>query len=325
MELPSSESLARAAAVIGCAMRPTPQYTWPLLNRRVGAEVWVKHENHSPVGAFKIRGGLVYMDWLRQTHPEVDAVIAATRGNHGQAVGFAASRYGLKAIVIVPFGNSVEKNRAMRALGVELMEHGQDFQAASEFADHLARDRGLHRVPSFHPLLVHGTGTFSLELFRSAPEFDTVYVAIGLGSAICGMMAARSALGLNARIVGVVAAASPSYARSFREKKPVSCAAETQLADGLACRVPDPEALQLILNGVERIVEVTEQEIADAMVALYEDTHNVAEGAGAAALAGLMQEREIMSGKRVGVLLSGANVDREVFARVLKAGKVEPG
>lgn len=318
MDLPSLDSLAHAAAVIERSMRPTPQYTWPLLNQRAGAEVWVKHENHSPVGAFKIRGGLVYMDWLKQTHPLAHGVVAATRGNHGQAVGFAAQRYGVRAIVVAPFGNSREKNRAMRGLGVELVEHGEDFQDASEFADHLAEDLGYHRVPSFHELLVHGTGTFSLELLRNAPPLDTVYVAIGLGSAICGMIAARNALNLQTRIVGVVAAASPSYALSFRKKKPVSCAAETQLADGLACRVPNPEALQVILNGVERIVEVTEQEIAAAMVALYEDTHNVAEGAGAAAFAGLMQERENIRGKRVGILLSGANVDREVFARVLK-------
>ena len=306
MQLPSLESIARAAAVVDCAMRPTPQYTWPLLNRRVGAEVWVKHENHSPVGAFKVRGALVYLDSLRRTHSDVQGVVAATRGNHGQAVGFASCRYGLKAVVVAPYGNSIEKNRAMCALGVELVEHGQDFQAASEYADHLASDRGYHRVPSFHELLVRGTGTFSVELLRSAPEIDTVYVAIGLGSAICGMMAARSALNLKTRIVGVVAAASPSYALSFREKKPVSRAADTQLADGLACRVPDPEALDLILDGVERIVEVSEEEIAAAMLALYEDTHNVAEGAGAAALAGLMQEREIMRGKRVAVVLSGA-------------------
>jgi threonine dehydratase len=317
MDLPSLESLTRAAAVIERAMPPTPQYTWPLLNQRIGAEIWIKHENHSPVGAFKIRGGLVYLDWLKQTQPEVKGVVAATRGNHGQAIGFAARRYGFKAIVVAPFGNSREKNRAMRGLGVELIEHGDDFQDACEFADNLAKDVGYHRVPSFHQLLVHGTGTFALELLRSAPPLDTVYVAIGLGSAICGMVAARSALNLKTHVVGVVAAASPSYALSFREKKPVSCAAETRLADGLACRVPNPDAVEVILSGVERIVEVTEQEIAAAMVALYEDTHNVAEGAGAAALAGLMREPEIVRGKRVAVLLSGGNVDRDVFARVL--------
>jgi threonine dehydratase len=319
LELPSLETLQSAATVISGAMRPTPQYTWPLLNQRTGTEVWVKHENHSPVGAFKIRGAMVYMDWLTRTYPEVEGVVAATRGNHGQAVGFAANRYGLKAIAAVPFGNSREKNRAMLALGMELIEHGEDFQAASEFADDLSTARGFHRVPSFHQLLINGTGTVGLELLGGTPELDTVYVAIGLGSAICGMMAARAGLNLKTRIVGVVAAASPSYAVSFREKRAVSCPAETQLADGLACRVPNPEALQLILNGVERIVEVTEKEIAAAMVALYEDTHNIAEGAGAAALAGLMQEKDKMRGKGVGILLSGANVDRAVFTNVLES------
>ncbi len=299
-------------------MPPTPQYTWPLLNQRAGVEVWVKHENHSPVGAFKIRGALVYMHSLVETQPHVKTVIAATRGNHGQAVGFAANRHSLKAVVVVPFGNSREKNSAMRALGIELIEHGQDFQSASEFAQRLALERGYHRVPSFHELLVQGTGTYALEFLRGAPELDAVYVPIGLGSSICGMLAARAALNLQTRIVGVAAAGSPSYAISFREKKPVSYPAETQLADGLACSVPDPEALELILNGVERIVEVSEDEIARAMIALFRDTHNVAEGAGAAALAAVLQENDGLRGQRVGIVLSGCNVDSDVFARLLR-------
>lgn len=319
LDLPSFESLQRAASVIASAMSPTPAYTWPLLNARAGAEIWVKHENHSPVGAFKVRGGLVYMHWLVEAHPRIEGVVAATRGNHGQAVAFAAKRHNLKSLIVVPFGNSIEKNRAMCALGAELIEHGHDFQAAAEFADQLALERGYHRVPSFHELLVHGTGTYAMEFLSSVPELRTVYVGIGLGSSICGMMAARAALNLKTRIVGVVAAASPSYAISFRQKRPVNHPAETQLADGLACRVPDPAALGLILNGVERILEVTEEEIAAAMIALYEDTHNVAEGAGAAALAGMLQERESMRGKRAGIVLSGGNVDREVFTRVLTA------
>ncbi len=320
MQFPSLDSLTRAAAVVRKAMPPTPEYTWPLLSARADAEVWVKHENHSPVGAFKIRGAMLYMDWLAQTHPQVKGVVAATRGNHGQAVGFAARHYGLTAVIVVPFGNSLEKNRAMRALGVELLEHGDDFQAASEFAEQLAAERRFHRVPSFHELLVHGTGTYALEFLRGAPELDTVYVAIGLGSSICGMMAARDAMQLKTRIVGVVAAASPSYAISYREKKPVNYPAGTRLADGLACRTPDPDALQLILNGVERIVEVSDDEIAAAMLALFQDTHNVAEGAGAAAFAGLMRESEIQRGKRVGVVLSGGNVDAGVFAPLLMNG-----
>lgn len=317
MELPSLESLTRATEIVGAAMRPTAEYTWPLLNARAGVEVWVKHENHSLVGAFKIRGALVYMHWLAQTQPDAGGVVTATRGNYGQAIAFAANRYGLKAVIVVPFGNSREKNRAMRALGAELIEHGDDFQAASDFADHLAPERGYHRAPSFHELLVRGTGTYALEFLRNTPELDTVYVPIGLGSSICGMMAARAALHLKTRIVGVVAAGSPAYSISFQERKPVSHPSETLFADGLACRVPHPQALRLILNGVERIVQVTDDEIAAAMLALFEDTHNVAEGAGAAAFAGLMQERERLRGKRAGIVLSGGNVDSDVFASVL--------
>lgn len=299
-------------------MGTTPQYSWPLLNARVGAEVWVKHENHSPVGAFKIRGALVYMHWLVKAQQHVKTVSAATRGNHGQAVGFAAKRHGLKAVIVVPHGNSREKNRAMRALGVELIEHGHDFQSSFEFAERLALEQGYHRVPSFHELLVQGTGTYALEFLRGVPELDTVYVPIGLGSSICGMLAARAALNLKTRIVGAVAAASPSYAISFREKKLVTHPAATQLGDGIACAVPDPHALDLILKGVERIVEVSEDEIAGAMRAFFQDTHNVAEGAGAAALAAVLQEQGVNRGRRVGVVLTGSNVDSDVFARVLR-------
>lgn len=319
MELPSLESLRRAGNLVRALMNPTPQYTWPLLNERVAAEVWVKHENHSPVGAFKLRGGIVYMHWLAQQAPPVKGVVAATRGNYGQAISFAAGRYGLKTVVVVPWGNSRAKNRAMRALGAELIEHGRDFQEASDFATQVACERGYHFVPSFHELLVHGTGTYALEFLQSAPELDVAYVPIGLGSSVCGMIAARAALRLHTRIIGVVAAASPSYALSFRARKPISSPAETRLADGLACRVPNAEALQVILSGVDRIVEVTEDQIAAAMVALYEDTHNVAEGAGAAALAGLMQDRQIGRGKRIGIVLTGGNVDRDVFMRVLSS------
>ncbi len=299
-------------------MSPTPQYVWPLINARTGAEVWVKHENHTPIGAFKIRGALVYVNWLKHAQPQVKTVIAATRGNHGQAVAFAANRHGLKAVIAVPSGNSREKNSAMRALGAELVENGLDFQSASEFAEGLARERGYHRVPSFHELLVRGTGTYGLELLRAAPELDTVYVPIGLGSSICGMLAARAALNLRTRIVGVVAAASPSYAISFCEGKPIRRPAETRLGDGLACAVPDPEALELILSGVERIVQISDEEIAGAMRALFQDTHNVTEGAGAASFAAVLQEKDAVRGRRIGAVLTGSNVDSDVFAGVLR-------
>jgi threonine dehydratase len=318
--LPTLAELEAAAELIYRVMPPTPQYAWPLLSERVGAEVWVKHENHTPVGAFKVRGGLVYIDALRRARPRVEGVITATRGNHGQSVGFAARRCGIRAVVVAPHGNSVEKNAAMRALGVELIERGHDFQAASEAADELAAERGWHRLPSFHPLLVTGVGTYALELFRAVSALDTVYVPIGMGSGICGVLAAREALGLSTEVVGVVSAAAPAVARSLAAGRPISHEATTRVADGLACRTPDPAALELMRRGVARVVEVTDDEVEAAMRALFTDTHNVAEGGGAAALAALLKERDRVRGRRVGVVLSGGNVDRAAFARLLAAG-----
>jgi threonine dehydratase len=317
MQLPTLDDLHRATEVVRTVMPPTPQYSWPLLNHRAGTEVWVKHENHSPVGAFKLRGATVYMDSLKHSGPSVKGVIAATRGNHGQGVAHAAARLGLTATIVVPHGNSREKNRAMQALGAELIEHGDDFQAALEHATALAETRGLHMIPSFHPLLVHGTGTYALEMFNTTPELDAVYIPIGLGSSICGVVSVRNALGLKTKIVGVVATDAPAYALSFRERKPVSHPSTARLADGLSCRVPVPEALDIILANVDHIVEVTEQETAAALRAYYEDTHNVAEGASAAALAGLLKEREALRDKRVGVVLTGGNIDRELFLEAL--------
>ena len=319
MQLPSLQEIKIATDFVRTVMPPTPQYSWPLLNARSGIEVWVKHENHSPVGAFKLRGALVYLNWLKQTDPSISGVIAATRGNHGQGVALASSRLGLKCTVVIPHGNSREKNRAMQSLGAELIEHGDDFQAALEHAMALAGTRHLHFVPSFHPLLVLGTATYALEMLQAVPELDTVYVPIGLGSSICGMIAVRNALGLRTKIVGVVAETAPAYAVSFREKQPVSRPANSPLADGLSCRVPVPEALEVILPNVDRVVEVSEREIASAMRAYYEDTHNIAEGAAAAGLAGLLKERTVLQGKRVGVVFTGGNVDREVFLEALQA------
>ena len=299
-------------------MPPTPQYRWPLLERALGARVWIKHENHTPVGAFKVRGGLVYFHALAQDGERPRGVISATRGNHGQSVGFAAARYGLPATIVVPHGNSLEKNEAMRALGVELIEHGHDFQAAREHADRLAEARGLLMVPSFHPLLIHGVASYSLELLRAAPDLDAVYVPIGLGSGICGMIAARDALGLDIEIVGVVSAHAPAYALSFEAGRPIEHAVDTRIADGMACRVPEPEALAILRHGCARVVRVTDDEVEAAMRLMFIATHNVAEGAGAAPLAAAVQERDRLSGRNVGLVLSGGNVDRDVFARVLQ-------
>lgn len=316
----SLAELESAAELVYSVMSPTAQICWPLLSRRAGTDIWVKHENHTPTGAFKVRGGLTFLDHLRRTEPTVQGVVTATRGNHGQSIGLAARRNGLKATIVVPHGNSTEKNAAMAALDVELVEHGDDFQEAAEHAAELARDRGLYRLPSFHPMLVRGVATYSLEFLRGAPGLDTVYVPIGLGSGICGMVAARDALGLTTKIVGVVSDMAPAYALSFESGQPVSHAVSTRIADGMACRVPDTDALEIIWRGVERIVRVTDTEIEEAMRVYFSDTHNVAEGAGAAPLAALLQERTAMAGRRVGVVLSGGNVDRAVYAGILATG-----
>jgi threonine dehydratase len=307
--------LDAAAAVVYEAMRPTPQQRWPLLDERSGAAVWVKHENQTPVGAFKVRGGLVYFDQLRRSGEHVPGVVAATRGNHGQSIGFAAARYGVPAAIVVPYGNSVGKNAAMRALGVELIEEGRDFQASLEAAARIAAERGWQLVPSFDDRLVRGVATYSLELLRAVPTLERMYVPIGLGSGICGAIAARDALRVPARIVAVVAASAPAYARSLALGRPVSHEATTRIADGMACRVPSPQALEIIRAGIDRVVEVTDDEIEAAMRAIYDDTHNVAEGAAAASVAAMLKDRP--AGREVAVVLTGANVDAAIFARVL--------
>src|SRR5829696_4801036 len=275
----SLTDLDAAAAIVYGTMGPTPQQRWPLLDARAGTKVWVKHENHTPVGAFKIRGGLVYFDTLIATSRGVTGVVAATRGNHGQSVAFAARRHGIPAAIVVPHGNDAGKNAAMNALGVELIEDGHDFQASLEAAGRIAAARGWHLVPSFHDWLVEGVASYSLELLRAVPSLDTLYVPIGLGSGICGAIAARDALGLPVRIVAVVAAAAPAYARSLALGRPVSHEATTRIADGMACRTPHPAALDIIRRGIDRAIEVTDDEIESAMRAIYDDTHNVAEGA----------------------------------------------
>jgi threonine dehydratase len=315
--MPSLAEIEQAAALVHRVLPPTPEICWPLLAARCGAEVWVKHENHTPIGAFKIRGGLAYLAALRESEPTVGGVVAATRGNHGQSIALAARRLGLAATIVVPQGNSPEKNAAMRGFGAELVEHGHDFQAAYEHAQAFAAERDLHFVRSYDRSLVAGVASYALELFRAVADLDTVYVPIGLGSGVSAVMAVRDALGLRTKVVGVVAAEAPTYALSFAAGSAVATNSADTMADGLACRVPDAVALAAILRGAERILTVTEEEIRAAMRHLFTDTHNVAEGAGAAALAGLLREKERLAGKRVAIILTGGNVDRAVFAAVL--------
>lgn len=315
--LPDPADIESALAIVRAVLPPTPQFRWPLLCERLGTEVWMKHENHSPVGAFKLRGGLVYCARLAAGGGRGRGLVTATRGNHGQSIPFAASRHGMPVTVVVPHGNSREKNAAMRALGATLIEHGDDFQAAAEHAALLAQRDGLHRVPSFHPDLVAGVATASVEFFTAIPDIDVAYVPIGMGSGACAMAAARAALGVRTRIVGVVSRHAPAYARAIASGTPRVYPATTELADGLACSTPDDAALACLSEALDHVVEVSDRDIAAAMRMLFECTHNVAEGAGAAAWAAAYAERATLGGQRVAVLLTGGNVDRVQFARVL--------
>src|SRR5688572_16108220 len=315
--LPGREDIESAARFLAPLVPPTPQYVWPQVAAAFGAEVWIKHENHTPIGAFKARSAAVYFRKLMEREPGCRGVITATRGNHGQAVGLAARRFKLPATIYVPRGNSIEKNAAMRALGATLVEHGQDFQESREEAARVAQRDRLHMVPAFHPDIVLGVSTYWAELLRAAPDLDVLYVPIGQGSGACAAAAARNVYSPRTKIVGVVSAHAPTFARSFAARRVVEAPVETLLGDGMACRKPDEDALATILANISRIAEVTDAELAAAMRGIFAMTHNVAEGAGAAAFAAAWREREALAGKRVGIALTGGNVDTAVFADVL--------
>jgi threonine dehydratase len=307
--------LQAAAALIHSHFPGTPQYAWPLLRERTGAEVWVKHENHTPTGAFKMRGGLVYVERLRRERPEVRGIVSATRGNHGQSLAYAGVRFGLRVVIVAPHGNSVEKNAAMRGLGAELVLHGADFEAARDEASRLATEHGLEFAPSFARELVTGVATWAYELFTTAPPLDALYVPIGLGSGICGAIGVRDLLGLPTEIIGVQAEGADVYARSLASGHAVTLNRASTEADGIAVRQPDPVALDIIRKGAARVVTVSDAAIAEAVRIYWTDTHNLVEGAGAAPLAALMKEREDMRGKRVGLVVTGGNIDLALFRR----------
>lgn len=313
----SRSELEAAGRVVRAVMPPTPQYAWPLLRQRLGVDVVVKHENHTPVGAFKVRGGLTFVDRLRNSRRQARGLISATRGNHGQSIALAGARAGLPVTIVVPRGNSPEKNAAMRALGAELIEIGEDFDEARQALPRLADRRGYFPVPSFHPDLVVGVATYAHELFIAEPHLDAVFVPIGLGSGICGVIRVRDLLGLTTRVIGVVSERANAYAESFRVGERRTTATAQTFADGIATRQPELEALGIISEGADGVLEVTEEEIAEAIRILHEDTHNLAEGAGAAGLAGLVRDRGRWQGKRCAAILCGGNLDRQVAAEVL--------
>ena len=317
--LPTLEEVREAAEIVYRLMQPTPQYRWPLLCARLGTEVWVKHENHTPIAAFKARTAIVYTEKLLRREPGIRGLIAATRGNHGQSVALAAQRKNLECIIVVPQGNSVEKNAAMRAQGAKLIEHGEDFQSSFEYAVKLAAKLNYHLVPPYHRDIVLGIATYWLELFTAVPQVDVAYVPIGMGSGICSAAAVRNSLGLRTKLIGVVSDQAPMYALSFEQRRIVEAPARTKLADGLACRKGNDEALHVMLENVDHMVRVTEDEVAAAMRAMFTDSHNAVEGAGAASLAAALKEKPALVGKRVALVATGGNVDHDVFARVLSS------
>lgn len=316
-DFPDLDALNAAAEVVYRTFSPTPQINWPLLSERCGTEVWVKHENHLPTGAFKIRGGLTFMSRLAASDQTPSGVIAATRGNHGQSVAMAAAMYDLPAVIVVPYGNNLEKNAAMRAFGAELIEHGSDFQEALEYSEGLAQDRDLMFVPSYHSDLITGVGTYGLELLSALPDLQDVIVPIGLGSGISGVIAARNALEMDVKVYGVVAEQAPAYALSFEQKQCVSTNNSNTLADGVACRTPNETALEIILDDVEDVFTVSEEDILKAITIVISDTHNLAEGAGALGAAALLKHKPRFKGRNVALVLSGGNLDRATLSQAL--------
>ena len=315
--LPTLPEIEAARALIRPHVRETPTYHWPLLEAGLGCELWIKHENHTPVGAFKIRGGLVYLDELKRQQPAVPGVIAATTGNHGQSIAFAAREKGLRAVIVVPHGNNPEKNAAMRSLGAELVEHGEQFQEALEFSRELAEKEGLHAVPSFHPWLVRGVATYGLELFRSVADLDVVFVPIGLGSGFCGLAAARDALGLKTKLVGVVSEHAPAYAMSFRQGEFIEQSSTTRVAEGVACKTPNKDALHHVIKHAHDIVTVSDEEALSAIRELLTATHNLAEGAGALAYAALKKHRDSWQGRRIACILTGGNASMSLVREAM--------
>jgi len=318
MSLFTLDELSTASAVVGAFVLASPAYSWPLLRKRAGAEVIVKHENHTPTGSFKARGALTYVEALRRRQRMPKGLVTATRGNHGQSVAIAAVWHGIPALIVVPEGNSVEKNAAIAAFGGQLLTAGKDFDDSRSIAAQIQQAQGYHLVPAFHRDLVTGVATYAHELFTARPDLDAVFAPIGMGSGICGLITVRDLLRLKTEIVGVVAANAPAFALSLAAGRPLQTNSAGTFADGLACRDPQPEAFGIVQAGVADIIRVSEDEIAEAIRIYYTATHNLVEGAGAAPLAALLQQRRRHAGKRVGLILSGGNIDMPVFAQILR-------
>jgi threonine dehydratase len=317
MPLFSLDELRDATTIVRSFVPPTPAYAWPLLRQRTGIELVVKHENHTPTGAFKARGGLVYVDALRRAGRMPKGLVTATRGNHGQSIAAAAANNGIPCVVVVPRGNSAEKNAAMAGFGAEVIISGADYDESRTVAARIQRERDYHLVPSFHPAIVKGVATYAHELLLAFPDLAVVYVPVGMGSGICGLITVRDLLGLKTEIVGVVAASAPAFALSFEAGRPIATESAATFADGMACRDPQPEPLAIMLAGAARVIRVHDDAIAEAIRIYYSDTHNLAEGAGAAPLAAAIEEKGRYAGRQAGVILSGGNIDARLFGEIL--------
>lgn len=314
----TARELTDAADFVHEYVAPTPTIRWPLLDRATGLSIYVKHENHTRLGAFKVRGGLTFCRYLSRSTQIINGIISATRGNHGQSLAYAASVFGLRATIIVPFGNSLEKNASMRALGADVIEHGDDFQGAADFARQKAVEDDLVMVPPFHPELVRGVASYGIEMFSAIEKLDRVYVPIGMGSGICSLITARDALGLKTEIIGVVATGADAVRQSFYKGEICETGTAVTFADGVACRKPDPSAFEIIKRGAADIIAVSDDQIKQAMRLYFSATHNLTEGAGACALAAIIADKNRAIGKKNAVILSGANIDRDAYAEILQ-------
>jgi threonine dehydratase len=311
----SRSDLDDAARIVRAHVPVTPAYRWPQLEAVTGAPTWVKHENATPTGAFKVRGGLVYLARLLAAGP-VGGVITATRGNHGQSLAYAGRAHGVPVTVVVPEGNSPDKNEAMAAWGAELIVHGRDFQESREHMAAVAAERGLVAVPAFHRDLVAGVATYALELYEQAPDLEVLYVPVGQGSGICANIAVRDLLGSGAQVVGVVADGAPAHALSFEAGCVVTTPQADTFVDGVATRVPDPAAVEMMVRGAARFVRVSDTATEQAMRILWQTTHQMPEPAGAIALAGLLADAERPRAAVAATVMSGGNCDGDIVRRV---------
>jgi threonine dehydratase len=316
MHAPTFADICFARQRVYRALRRTPLLRHPLLAQETGLDIVVKHENHNPTGAFKVRGGINLVGSL--SPEERRGVITATTGNHGQSIALASGREGVPCTIVVPRGNNPEKNAAMRALGAELIEFGRDFDEARERVEQLQHERGLRYVHSANePLLIAGVGTYALEIFEDEPDVDVILVPIGGGSGACGCAIVRTAIGSRAIVIGVQAARADAFARSWRgETRVVGEKADT-FAEGMATRVTFDLTFDILKRGLDDIVTLTEEELAEGVRLALRTTHNLAEGAGAASLIAAVKLRGQLAGKRVVCVMSGGNIDRATLYRVI--------